>query len=75
MSPRQHKASLKSPKGHSDEKRGLSVYNGQTFLGTVRGAGKYVARDARRRRLGKFRSVRKAGDAISERCQESFTDE
>jgi hypothetical protein len=54
------------------EEHEISVYSGTTFLGTVKGgAGKYVARDARRRRLGKFRSVQKAADAISERCSES----
>jgi hypothetical protein len=49
--------------------RELSVYHGTTFLGSVRGAaGKYEARDARWRCLGKFKTVKKAADAISERC-------
>jgi hypothetical protein len=53
--------------GHAD--RVLSVYVGQELLGSVKGRdGKYTARDAKRRLIGKFRSVKKAANAISERC-------
>jgi hypothetical protein len=57
--------------GAADE-RVLSVYDGTTFLGSVKGrAGKYKARDARRRLIGKFTTVKKAANAISARCSES----
>jgi hypothetical protein len=71
MSPR-HLKPRKDHGNEGDDERVLSVYDGQTFLGSVRGsAGKYVARDSRRRRIGRFRTVTKAADAISTRCSES----
>jgi hypothetical protein len=47
----------------------FSVYDGRSLIGTIRARKKqFEARDARRRSIGKFKTLTRAADAISDRA-------